>query len=207
MQIMMIIWVGFVALNPLTVGASHRRYSIGDHRLARLQDLKPQRSFTPSRSVFGHLVALQAWQKISRTGVACPRPPPCVCHCDCPPTQPEKPPPPDPPCPVYPTFPTNPPPPKPPPPTTTAPPETTTTQTTTVDPNEVKCAEGEVMRADGTCSKIDLSVINEVKALVMEFKKELDKKEVEYAKAKEGHKLTWAYELQYEVLTAHNEYR
>ena len=152
MQIMKIICGCFLTLYPFRVGAGYRRLST--HTPAPLQDLKPQRSFTPSRSVFGHLVALQAWQKISRTGVACPRPPPCVCHCDCPPTQPEKPPPPDPPCPVYPTFPTNPPPPKPPPPTTTEPPETTTTTTTTVDPNNVTCAEGEVMRLMGLAPKL-----------------------------------------------------
>jgi len=63
------------------------------------------------------------------------------------------------------------------------------------------------MRADGSCSKIDLSIINEIKALVMEFKEELDKKEDEYGVARKGHKQAWAYELQYELLTAHNEYR
>lgn len=63
------------------------------------------------------------------------------------------------------------------------------------------------MRADGTCSKIDASVINELKELVMAFKVELDKTEVEYNDARAKHKSAWAYDLQYKLLNAHNEYR
>lgn len=65
------------------------------------------------------------------------------------------------------------------------------------------------MRADGTCSKIDMSVINEVKALVMAFKRELDHKEVLYAKKRKELECTDCqdYQMTYELLTAHNEYR
>merc|ERR1719412_2435946 len=39
------------------------------------------------RRTLRHLVSLAAWRSASRAGIKCPKPEPCMCHCDCPITE------------------------------------------------------------------------------------------------------------------------
>lgn len=154
---------------------------------------------------------LNAVKKASERGVACPPPSPCKCHCECQATQFAKPPKPPDPCPFYPSFPTGPPPPVPPkkdpPPPPPPKPPATTPRPKTIVPN---CKEGEVARADGTCQKITLEVIAELKQLVVRVKQALDVKQEEYTEKVDNakcYKCTAKMALRRELLDAHEQYR
>jgi len=144
-----------------------------------------------SRNAFEYLKAMQKWKVATRGGISCPPPNPCTCHCVCPDTVFQKAPPGPPPCPSYLSFPTLPPPPpapSPPPakdvntadepepePNTTPPPTTPPPK-----PPPKTCEEGQVARADGTCSDVTPEIIEEVKQLVFLKKHILDDAQLDY---------------------------
>lgn len=166
------------------------------------------------RASLGYLVAKQQWLQATRKGMKCPPPEACECHCNCPDTVSEKPPALPPPCPMYLTMPT------PPPLPTPAPIQATSSTQPALPPppppqppvKEVTCVDGEVKRADGTCSKITQSVIAEFHALVLHYKTVLDLQEARMAKQRRPNcdfcpGTAKYFGLRTEVIDAHTEYR
>jgi len=174
--------------------------------------LKVNSATQSSRNAFEYLKALQSWKAATRRGLSCPAPAACTCHCDCQLIKFEKPP--DtsvpfgfkPNCPLYPVYPT-----LPPPPTTPAPrPTIVTPEPSEAAPTRIPiplCAEGEVARADGTCSPITMEVINEMRGLVVLKKEQLDKTQLKYSTALSNLCAKCTPPMDKELLHDHEEYR
>jgi len=119
-------------------------------------------SSVAGRRKFTYVVALKKWQRLSRSGVRCPKPQACECHCDCPNTEATGQTPTSPPlCPVFPMFPT-----LPPPVTTTKPVSKSYLSTPAPKDLQPSCKTGQVQLSDGTCKFIDMEVINQLLKLV-----------------------------------------
>jgi len=151
------------------------------------------------RRKFAHLVALQEWQRVTRTGVSCPKPTACECHCDCPntvatgftPTSPPA-------CVVWPSFPT----PSPPPITTTGKPAITTTPSP-----KMPCEEGQVQLSDGTCKFIDMEIIKQLLKMVEVKRALLVEAQCDYNSVNKQKCCAKHYEVRGRLIDAHTQYR
>lgn len=158
------------------------------------------------RRKLSYLVAMKAWQRVTKMGIVCPKPQPCECHCDCPKTVVAKAPPPRPACPVFPAFPS---------PAPVAPVKKAEQRVAlqgTPPPAPHACEVGQVALSDGTCKVIDINIIKQLVTAVEAKKAMLEDVQGKYNSL---HKPTCVscpgaavyYEMRPKLIESHKQYR
>jgi len=192
--------------SALKYGAAKKEPLVADSRLSEQHSeishkIPTGDAFAGSRRL-RYLIALQAWQRATRIGLHCPKPEPCVCHCDCPDTvvtgSTPKPPVA---CAMLPSFGT----PAPPQPTTTAAPPPA------LPPKPKKCKLGEVAMSDGTCVVLTTKVLETISEIVAQKKEALDELLQKYATLYQPKCVSCPgaaeyFDVRAQLLQAHREY-